>query len=68
MQSVQDLKKCDVCGKRRKRVVRMLWIETFDICRTCAIDRHGVTPKQWQKAWIHHRSNTAVSRERSESR
>lgn len=63
MQSVPNLTKCEVCGHRRKQVLRMRWVETFTVCRTCAIDRHGVTPERWRKAWAKRSPNKEVRRE-----
>jgi len=60
MQSVPNLTKCEVCGHRRKQVLRMRWMETFTVCRTCAIDRYSVTPEQWRKAWAKRSPNDTL--------
>ena len=47
------MKKCEICGKRRKRVlrVRVLGIEDADVCRGCALDMNrNITPERWRAA------------------
>ena len=43
------MKRCELCRKRRKRVlrVRLLGIEDCDACRRCAMEHCNVTPEQW---------------------
>lgn len=57
--------RCDACGHVRQRVMRIPFVygKTL-VCRGCAIDRHGVTPEQWSKAWAKRSPNAANPPER----
>ena len=46
------MKRCELCRKRRVRVlrVRVIGVEECDVCRRCAMDQCNVSARQWIEA------------------